>query len=150
MSVVQTASIMGAFVFAIIVPETPRVSSGFSGAFVCTNHIREGMKMVWYTPSLLSRMYIYYLKEEPMGVPKFHNSGLYFESVTANEKKHFKISFPIDIYLSLNWAEEEREALMEYDKSEFISDKLLMLALIASKIEAKPKPNKEAHGIEEA
>lgn len=74
----------------------------------------------------------------------FHNAGLYFESVTTNTKKHFKVSFPFDAYLALNWDEDELEALHKYEESEFISDKLLMLALIASKIESKPKVKKEA------
>ena len=73
----------------------------------------------------------------------FHNSGLYFESVSTDTKKHFKVSFPYDIYFSLKWDEDELEALQAYEKSDNISDKLLMLALIASKIEARTPLQKE-------
>lgn len=72
-----------------------------------------------------------------------HNEGLYFESVSTSTKKHFKVSFPYDAYLGLNWDEEELKAMKTYEESDYISDKLLMLALIASKIETKPKPKKE-------
>lgn len=81
---------------------------------------------------------------------KFHNEGLYFESVTGASKKHFKVSFPFDAYLSLKWDEEELKALRAFEDSEFISDKLLMLAMIAAKLESKPKPMKEVvHGTKE-
>lgn len=78
---------------------------------------------------------------------KFNNEGLYFESTSGANKKHFKVSFPIHAYLGLKWDSDELEALHKYEASEYISDKLLMLALIASKLESKPK---EEDGTEEA
>lgn len=68
----------------------------------------------------------------------FHSEGLYFETTTSSTKKHFKVSFPFDAYLALRWDDKELKKLRKYEESEYICDKLLMLALIAEKIERKP------------
>lgn len=79
----------------------------------------------------------------------YQNDGLTFQSETTNRGKTFKISFPIDAYLGLNWDKDELEKLHKYEASEYISDKLLMLALIGAKLELKPKEEAETDDQED-
>lgn len=60
---------------------------------------------------------------------------MYFETRATDTKKIFTIKFPYDVIFSLRWDEDEQKKLQDYEKSERVSDKLSMLAMIAKKIE---------------
>lgn len=70
---------------------------------------------------------------------KVQNNSMYFETTSTTTKKHFKVSFPIDVILTMRWDKEEIEQLTKYDKSELVSDKLKMMAMYAKKLEDKEK-----------
>jgi hypothetical protein len=66
---------------------------------------------------------------------QFHDSQMYFDTKATDNKKIFTIKFPIDALLSMRWDEKQLKKLNKYDKSSKVSDKLLMLAMIAVKLE---------------
>jgi hypothetical protein len=68
---------------------------------------------------------------------KFYDSSMHFETKATSTKKVFTIKFPIDLLLSLKWDEEELKVLQELDDSTKVSDKLIMLSMIAKQQEER-------------
>lgn len=60
---------------------------------------------------------------------------MYFTSDAGPTKKIFKLTLPHEIVYSMKWDLGEVGKLKEYEVSDKISDKLLMLAMIAKKVE---------------
>lgn len=65
----------------------------------------------------------------------FSAHSMYFETHSTDTKKIFTVKFPYDVIFSLRWDEDEQRLLQDYEKSQKVSDKLTMLAMIAKKIE---------------
>lgn len=60
---------------------------------------------------------------------------MYFDTQNGATKKIFKVTFPHEVVYQMTWDLGETGKLKEYEESDKISDKLLMLAMIAKKVE---------------
>lgn len=67
---------------------------------------------------------------------KLRKDSMYFDTQNGETKKIFTIKFPHELIYSLKWDLGQVEKLKKYEESENISDKLLMLSMIAEKVES--------------
>lgn len=68
-------------------------------------------------------------------VDKLRHDSMYFTTQNGATKKIFKVTFPHEVVYGMEWNMTEVETLKKYEDSKKISDKLLMLAMIAKKVE---------------
>lgn len=66
---------------------------------------------------------------------KLRKDSMYFTSESGLTKKIFKVTIPHNVIYSMKWNPVEVGDLKKYEESQKISDKLLMLAMIAKKVE---------------
>lgn len=68
-------------------------------------------------------------------IGKLRKDSMYFDTQNGATKKIFKLTLPHEVVYTMKWDAVEVGTLKKYEESDKISDKLLMLAMIAKKVE---------------